>query len=723
MLIFIISFFIVFISSYFFASIIAPQKGVVGFIYLLILTFAQIVLTFELLSLFSAISQKGVLGLNAVFFAVAAHLWFKKQRPILYFGLSDFKNKLVNSLKLDKYLRWLFFGFCFFVLVSLFLCLVMPVNDPDAAAYHIARCYYWIQQGSLNHFDVSDVRNICLPINSEILYTWVILFLKKNILIGFFAFFGYLLSIVSIYNILGCCGYCTRKKLWVIFVLSSLPSVLVQASSTQTDLIIAGLITSSIFLFWYSLKNEEKVPVYMAALAYALAVGTKPTALMMAPGVAILLLTLCVSYKKYKPLACFIGFAVFNFLIFASYNYILNYLQFSNFMGAQSYIEVNKNHYGVRGAFATFIKHMFSFIDFTGFRWSFFLNPFIEHLKMFVLGLFGLANLPNAFDNPASFTRALLFEEYMGAGVLGFLIYLPCIIFAIFNFRIFKFGIKANLKKAIIPSVFGMIFVINFLVLSYLMSFSTFDMRYVVSFLILSSPVLIYSYFKKTNFVKVVIIIFSLFSYFIVATNISSRPFFGIINLLKKENSIESFRERVSCKSFDKNAYYKDTTCYLSDKIKKNISKQNKIAIFLNNGDGISFIKSLYFKGYDIDLKLLEDASSMDFSKYNIVIFKNYVQLSSLIKNTESKKYDYKVVDNQFVSSPSIDVPCFYQLNTSLLNPIGTKPCFIQCNVKERFMPKKRFKLISVYKYTDYFGGKPDYYYVYRNMLLPAKFN
>ena len=85
-------------------------------------------------------------------------------------------------------------------------------------------------------------------------------------------------------------GYCVRKRLWVIFILSSFPSVIVQVSGTEIDIIVAGLVLSSIFLFWRGLKDGENIPIYMSALAYALAIGTKNPSINMIPGVDLLFL-------------------------------------------------------------------------------------------------------------------------------------------------------------------------------------------------------------------------------------------------------------------------------------------------------------------------------------------------------------------------------------------------------------------------------------------------
>lgn len=78
MILFLISFLMVFLSSYFITSIIADKKSLEGFIYILLTAFANVVLTIEILSLLNAISHVGVLILNVTFLSGSIFIWNKK---------------------------------------------------------------------------------------------------------------------------------------------------------------------------------------------------------------------------------------------------------------------------------------------------------------------------------------------------------------------------------------------------------------------------------------------------------------------------------------------------------------------------------------------------------------------------------------------------------------------------------------------------------------------
>lgn len=690
MLLFLISFLLIFTSSYVLTSILKPRENSIGFIYLFLIAFAQIILTLELLSLFSAINQSLFLALNGVFSGGILLFWNNYQRPVWKLTSNNLLKRTINSLKLDKSLGVLAVGFSVFIIAAVFLCIVMPVDNADALSYHISRCLFWISQGNLNHFVTADIRNTCLPINSELLYTWVLLFVRRDAGIGFFGFVGYIFSIVAVFNILGLLGFCVRKRLWVIFILTSLPSVLVQASTTETDIIISALVSSSIFLFWNGLKNNNKIPIYMASLAYAIAVGVKPTAIMMIPAVGLLLMLLSVRFKNYKLLSCFLICTCVNFLIFSSYNYILNYFDFGNFIGAESFIAINKNYFGIKGAFSNFIKHFYMFIDFTGFRWGLYLHPYLETSKIWVLSLFGAQSLPDSYYTVNSFKDTIiLFEPSMGAGIIGFLLYIPCVILSLFK-------ITPIFKRQFFLAFFGIGFIVNLFILSCLMNYSSFDVRYVVAFIVVSSPVLVYSYGIKFKPFKYLVMLFALYSLIFISTNIKARPLFRVIDILNKSHSIVTLRKESTCKN--------DPCCILRYKVKLDFAPGNKILVLLSKSENIYFVKLLQLEGYDVDFGLLEDSDKIDFNKYNLLITEDNKQISYFQKMT-------------FVKNK--DIFCKYEVPTTYIPTVS----YVDCKIKEHFFTENNFIsyfVLSVKKNPEYLQNQEDKdYFIYENRNNP----
>lgn len=717
---FILSFIMVFLSSYFITCIFTPKKSILGLIYIFLIAFAQIVLTFETLSLFSAINQFGVLLVNVIFLILSTKLWIKKLKPIWKLDYTSFRKRLLNSFKLDKSLAVLYVGFCVFIVSSIFLCLIMPITNLDAMAYHAARSLFWIFNGNLNHFEVSDIRNVCLPINSEILYSWVLMFMKKDVFLGFFSFVGYILTIISTCGILGLLGYGTRKKLWVVFILSSFSSVIVQVSGTETDIIIAGLVSSSIFLYWLALKKDEKIPLFMSALSYALAIGTKTPVLMATPGVGLFLLALSIYLKKkdfYKPMLIFLGFGIISFIIFASYNYILNFIEFHNFMSSESFMQVSKNYYGIKAIPANFIKYIFMLFDFTGFKWGDYIGLHLLHARNVILNYLHLAYIKDGIYTMNVGVNRTLLEPVMGAGILGFLVYLPCLFWSFI-----KPVLKPKHHNTWIIFGFATLFIINLLVMSYSLAFMTFSVRFIMFFMALSAPILVYSYMSNKNPLKYVIIAFAMFYMTCVSTHLWARPIVKILPILLKTKSIEVLRQKAKCGDYQDEMIMKNDACLLARQIRRAISTENKIVFFPTATDNIYIIKALEFEGYKIDFRNMENMKNIDLSKYNVIITRNEGQKSTLIKDYDRRKDEYKFKGKKIIISRTNKVPCLYSSNPFLPKPKDghrLPPYNVQCFMTQQFMRENNLQMIGISGNIDPTSKERFYYTLYQNGKSP----
>lgn len=692
MFLFFISVILTALSAFFITSLIEKKKFIRSFIYFFIIMFAQIVFEFELLSLFSAISTAGLLVLNTVIAIISGILWIKNGKPLLKINIKTYLVKLFNTLKRDKYLAVLGISFIFMLCVSLFLISFMPIVNPDAEAYHVVRSLFWIGNGNFNHFDISEVRMLPMPINSEILYAWILMLTKKQIWFGIFPFIGYMLSIISLYGIMSYIKIPERKKLWAIFILSSFPSVIVQISGTETDIIISGLILSSIYLFWNSLKNRSNVPLFMSSLCYALAIGTKTPAIILIPAVGLWMAGISYYYYKkdfYKPVVRFLGFGLINFILFASYNYILNIINYGNIAGSAPFLISHQNIFGIRGMAANFVKHLFLFFDFTGFTWGMFLGKYLIAAKTVILSAMGLSSIPDGiYSKPYDYVNKTLLEPLMGMSILGFLIYLPCWLKSLI---IPAFSRK---RRDILIFSFGLILLIGIISMSASIMFMSYNIRFLTSFCVIAAPVLIYSYPRKNHFVKFIITFFAVFGLVFVSTNLWARPAVKIFNYLKSGKSVSEVREVAKCSLFFKklpeNPVKLNEACKLESKI-RSYNKQNKFLYFSNNSETTFLTKMLDFEGYQVDFGRVENLKNIDLSQYNMLIILEDKQFSTNLINTDRSYF-----------SPLPGADCGYiNLDDELFKPGKDKlPYLIKCQLSPSFYSANGFKLNSILKTT-----------------------
>lgn len=506
--------------SYFLSSIFGRLS------YFPILFFAFIVLNIEVLSLFKAIDGANILIFSFIAFIAVLVFWFNKNKPLIN-PISNFLEcfeKIKNAVKADGLLMLPFLAWIFFIAVAFMLALLTPPTEPDAQSYHALRALFWLKDGFISHFEATDMRALCMPINSEIFYTWILALSKKDIGFGLLQFFSYFLLIFSGFKVMEFFEVDVKRIVWAILIFTSLPAIVIQISSTQTDLIVAALFLYSLYLVLSFTKDKNYLLLFFASLASALAFGVKTTAFFIAP----LLFVWFIKLLK-RDFLKFFGFFIFNFLIFSSYNYILNFIDYGSFLSNNAFILYNKFFGGIKAYIANIINYFIQFIDFSGLNLGKHLNGAILSFKSFLFNLF-LIPVDNVEIDPIKRVNFGMDEQVGAFGILGFLIFLPCLFVALF---------KKNFR------MFSLLFFVPFLILSGSMLYTVYGIRYIVAFVALSFPVLALSYFEKNNIIKILAILYAVFYFCYASLFIPARPFVYILSNAIKTPSFEQVQNKM----------------------------------------------------------------------------------------------------------------------------------------------------------------------------------
>lgn len=644
---FFVSLILVLISTFFITSVLSKNaKQNLFFIYFLLISFAQIVLSFEILSLYSLISSNNFLFVNSFFLISSFILWKCKKSPIPIFCLKDEFKKIRNALILDKCLLILSVFFIFFIVVELVDIFVTPVSWGDALSYYFTRCAAWIEQRNINHYVTPDVRELIMPVNMEFLYTWVFLLLKNERGTAIFSFISYIASIYLIYNLLGTFKFSIRKRLWAIFIFSSFALIGSLVSIPSADIFIGALILASVYLFYEFSKNNDKTALYFSTLSYALAVGTKTTALIVFPLIFVLFVILLYKNEKkslLKNIFYFLVLLFFNFIIFSSYNYILNFIQFANPVSNETHVLLNKFFGGFKGYLFNVLKYVFVFFDAAGIQNFDLYNQFITSLqeKVFqILGMTPTEYLSVYYDEDYKFTSKI--SPLNGfLGILGLFAFVPALVISIL--KLFKTGIKS---RTFLINSLGILFVFNILLFSGLMIFTNLNMRYLITFVVISAPVLVFIYPKASKKLYKYILSFLVFYYLFYLPAINELPYFFYrfkdINRLKWADIV---REEMIINN------------YLSDK------KDKKILLYISGRETSRFdIEKLKLKGFIVDKLLLENLGEYDISEYDYIVANTYELESSFVLGTGSNICEYydvnkKSLDNN-LKAETVKVVC-----------------------------------------------------------------
>ena len=724
---FLISFLSVFVSSYLIAGMFQSKSLKYknsSFLILLLMMFAQVVFTFEVLSLFQGINSTNVLISNFLILAGSV-LVFVNQKAELYKPQPvNFLKKVWKGLRKDKFLLIMSFGLLFMLFVTIIFNIFLPITNFDALSYHLNRVAFWLSQGSLNHFDISDDRNLVMPINSEILYLWVLTFLKNDIGLQFFSCVGYLMCSFSIYNVLQYFGYSERKKLWSVLIFSSFASVIAELTSIETDILIAGLILSSIYLFLVALKEKTFSMMFFSSLAYALAIGTKSPAVIAFPAVFIMLVFF--AYKadrknSYKPLGLFLGLLFLNFVLFAGYNYILNFIHYGDFLGSESAKAVHGFRGGIKAAVANYIRYIFMMFDFSGFRYSEYLGEYIINARS---AIFDFLHIPYELGVEMSDNNLVnnsLLEIKMGTGLLGLLLFLPSVIGAVVLGFIKKIQ-KFDSQKTAVLFIFGLTFFINILCLSFSIAYMVFSVRFVTTMVIISTPVLVLSYIRKNILMKLVVLFFVMSYFLLIPLNLPNRNAKASLIVFLQEQTVMKARERIRC-SANRNFTGIMPFCYIRNVI-KTTPKGTRYGILPSNNSRLYPIKMLDNEGYKIDILLPEKFDDYDLSQYDYLIKTDNVLISSVLLNkTKDIKITYKVgEDNKPYLINDENRFCTYLVHGTykVYNPEKTnnkeRVVASFCVITDDYMKENGFEQLRVYNFMGIDSSHSNYMTIYKKI-------
>ena len=631
--------------------------------------FAFVILNIEILSLFKGISGQNILILTFLEFLIVGFIWFKNKKIPSTSNFKGFLIELKNSLLADKSLLVLFLFWVFCITISFILALLSPVNEPDAQGYHALRSLFWAKDGFISHFEIADIRCHSMPINSELFYVWILSLSKNDLGFGLLQFFSYFLLIISSFKIMEFYEIDFNKRIWSILIFSSFAGVISQISSTQTDLLVGSLLTTSFYLILEFKKQNKLNFLYFASLSMAISFGVKSTGI-----IASIPLLIWYIFLLRKEFIKYFLFLILNFSIFSSYNYILNLINYSSPLGAKSAL-LGHGFWGGFGAIvANFIRYIFQFFDFSGFTIGFYINKFLLSAQAAAIEFF---NIPRDLGENVglNFTNISMTEQVLGFGILGFLVFLPSSIIGFFN------------KKL---RIFSIIFWAMILTLSFSIAYMIYSIRFIVTFVAFSIPLISLTYFKKMNLYKFFIILFAIFYLGYASLFLSQRPMYHLKKEFQKTPDIKLIQNKM--RDLNYKFYPSFNEAYTMKSAVEPICKDNsKIAIFASNGYMLYSTKFLEFNNScKIDTLNILHIRNYDLSNYDYIITqKNLPQHIEVINANDIKN----------PLTPSNKAICYYEgfdykrrprlLNFNELD----KALSASCKINNEFLADIGFKI------------------------------
>jgi hypothetical protein len=303
-----------------------------------------------------------------------------------------------------------------------FLVVATPPNDWDSMLYHLSRAAYWHQHGAVGYIANAPTQRMnAFPPNAEIAILYTFAFVGRDTFAAAPQLLAELALLVAVYGSSRRLGYGRAASLFASLVFATLAQVPLEAVSTKNDLVVASFVSAAV----YYLLGRERRELPLAAVALALALGTKLTTIWVLPflvlaGVALL------SRRRFVELA---GWSAAAFLALGAFPYALNAVETGNPIGSRDALGGFQPKRSVVGTVSTTARVFYDFVDFSGDRPSPRVRRGVAKVGRWI---FDVAHIPpnprGATANATPFTFVPNSAAYLNAsyfGPLGWLLILP----------------------------------------------------------------------------------------------------------------------------------------------------------------------------------------------------------------------------------------------------------------------------------------------------------
>lgn len=230
------------------------------------------------------------------------------------------------------------------ILPLLFLAIYYPPCNIDSLAYHLPRIEHWIQNKSVAHYFTNDIRQLYTPPLSEFIQLQMRVLSDTDFwsnLVQFFSLLG-CISIISL--IIQILGMSYKYQVLGVVLILCIPMSLLQATTTQTDLLAAFFLCAFVY-FGFRLTKLDKIyysDALWCSLALALGFFTKQTVAVFAFPFALWFSVLI--FRRSWKAACGIGLIGLFFMILINLPFVArNYLLCGNVLGEQRMVQMMQN--------------------------------------------------------------------------------------------------------------------------------------------------------------------------------------------------------------------------------------------------------------------------------------------------------------------------------------------------------------------------------------------
>jgi hypothetical protein len=167
--------------------------------------------------------------------------------------------------------------------VTLFLALASPPNTDDALVYHLPPVRHWLEQGSVAHYPTPIDRQLRSPPLAAYLRLPLEALTGSDALFGLVQWIFYVLATAQAAGLAWLAAGDARVAWRAAVIAGTLPMAVLQASSTQNDLVVSGYVLGAVAAMAGMARGGMGMgPAWLAGACLGLAASTKGTGLLLA---------------------------------------------------------------------------------------------------------------------------------------------------------------------------------------------------------------------------------------------------------------------------------------------------------------------------------------------------------------------------------------------------------------------------------------------------------
>jgi 4-amino-4-deoxy-L-arabinose transferase-like glycosyltransferase len=379
----IVSPFLVLVTGVLFTAVLKLRSRPASLISVFVLGYASIVFTAETLGSSYGLSDRTYwIALQSVWLLIAVSTWIARRRPGMPTGFALPGTDALGSARRHPLTLALAAIVACTYAIGAWLIVTVPPNNYDGLSYHLARVAYWLQFDSLLPWATNNPRQLMFPMNAEIGILWTFLLGEVDRFAGFVQWVSAIASALAVFGMARLAGFTRSRSAFPALVFLTLTQVMLQSTTVQNDLVIGAFFAASIYMLTFGLKRQNIGALIVSGIGFGLGIGTKFTAALLLPGMAMFLAIVWLQSRRQRGLLlAWSASAMAGVILFGSFVYVLNVAVYGGPLGTHGFTRPPVSDYAMtdRGwqkvtysrtelVVVNFPRYLTQFLDFSSFQ-------------------------------------------------------------------------------------------------------------------------------------------------------------------------------------------------------------------------------------------------------------------------------------------------------------------------------------------------------------------